>query len=124
MDREVGEIVAAVRDMANRIPDPCGLAQAVSIGMVDMGLVRSVEAVREDGAWSVTIRARVTSPECLHFVYFERELRAALRARSDIGQVHVEWDSGLDWLPDDMSEAARTRLRQRRHQIAALADAT
>jgi metal-sulfur cluster biosynthetic enzyme len=124
MDREDAAIIADVRDLANRIPDPCGLAQALSIGMVDMGLVRSVEAVREHGAWNITVRARVTSPECLHFVYFERELRAALGARADIGQVHIEWDSGLDWLPEDMSEAARARLRERRHQIAAVAGPT
>jgi len=123
MHGEIGyaarELVARVRDMANQIPDPCGLAQSQSIGMADMGLLRAIEAVNKNGAWSVTIRARVTSPECLHFVYFERELRAALRTLPEIGEVHVEWDNGLDWTPEDMNDVARARLRERRNRVIA-----
>lgn len=113
-----GEIVAAVYAAANRIPDPCGLAQAASIGMVDMGLIRKIDAYREGNAWCVTVRARVTSPECLHFVYFEKELRAALDEIPEIGRVEIDWDAGLDWTPDDMSEAARARLQERRKRLS------
>lgn len=111
------EIVERVRRTANQVLDPCGLAQAVSIGLVDMGLVREVVAERRSDGWEVTIHARVTSPECLHFVYFEREIRAALEADPHIRKITIEWQNGLDWTPNDMSAATRQRLRERREKL-------
>ena len=86
-----------VLDAANRIDEPCGLAQGLSVGMVDMGLIRDVE-VKASGRerWNVHVRARVTSPDCLHFVYFERELRAAVANIVDVAEFSIEWSDGSD----------------------------
>jgi metal-sulfur cluster biosynthetic enzyme len=108
------ELTERILAAANQILEPCGMAQGLSIGMVDMGLIRSVDLEQRDSRWHVRIRARVTSPDCLHFVYFERELRAAIGAITDIDEINVEWTDGSDWTPDDMSDAVRAQLRMRR----------
>jgi metal-sulfur cluster biosynthetic enzyme len=101
---------------ANRILEPCGLAQGLSVGMVDMGLIRGVDVDQRDSGWSVRVRARVTSPDCLHFVYFERELRAAIAAIAEFERIDVEWIDGSDWSPDDMSPQLREQLNDRRRK--------
>ena len=104
-----------VLDEANRIKEPCGLAQGLSVGMVDMGLIRDVEVKACDGGrWNVHVRARVTSPDCLHFVYFERELRAAVVNIVDVAEFSIEWSDGSDWTPDCMSADLRGQLKERR----------
>lgn len=116
-DRAAESIASRIREAANRIPDPCGMGQGLSIGMADMGLIREVDVRQSEEQWKVTVRARVTSPDCLHVVYFERELRAAVAAMPDIGQFAIEWDGGYDWTPECMSEALRSRMKERRARL-------
>ena len=84
-----------------------------------MGLIREIDVRRSGKVWNVLLRARVTSPDCLHFVYFERELLAAAKQIPEIGHVEIEWDGGFDWTPESMSEAVRIRMKERRAKIAA-----
>ena len=110
-------IVRRVLDEANRIDEPCGLAQGLSVGMVDMGLIRDVEVKACGGErWNVHVRARVTSPDCLHFVYFERELRAAIANIVDVAEFSIEWSDGSDWTPESMSADLREQLKERRRR--------
>lgn len=90
------------------------MAQGLSIGMVDMGLIAGVDVDRRESRWHVKVRARVTSPDCLHFVYFERELRAAIAGIADVEKVDIEWTDGSDWTPEDMSPQLREQLYGRR----------
>lgn len=113
---EAAELERRILDQANQIMEPCGLAQGLSVGMVDMGLIRAVQAERCGGLWSVSVKATVTSPDCQHFVYFERELRAAIHSNGEIGEVSIEWADGSDWTPDSMSENLRQQLRERRQK--------
>jgi metal-sulfur cluster biosynthetic enzyme len=106
---------------ANQILEPCGLGQGLSIGMVDMGLIGGVDVEQGDAGWHVKIRARVTSPDCLHFVYFERELRAAVTGIDNIDKIDIEWTDCLDWSPDRMSPKVREQMAERRRrQLAAI----
>jgi metal-sulfur cluster biosynthetic enzyme len=117
--RQLAELILAA---ANQILEPCGLAQGLSVGMVDMGLIRGVDVEQKGSNWSVRVRARVTSPDCLHFVYFERELRAAIAAIADFEKIDVEWIDGSDWTPDDMSPQLREQMNDRRRkQLKAMA---
>ncbi len=110
-------IVRRVLDEANRIKEPCGLAQGLIVGMVDMGLIRDVEVKACGGErWNVHVRARVTSPDCSHFVYFERELRAAIANVVDVAAVFIEWSDGSDWTPECMSADLREQLKERRRR--------
>jgi metal-sulfur cluster biosynthetic enzyme len=117
-DRTLSEqLVERVLAAANQILEPCGMAQGLSIGMVDMGLIAGVDVNRRDSRWHVKVRARVTSPDCLHFVYFERELRSAIAAIAEVEKIDVVWtDYGSDWTPDDMSPQIRRRLNERRQR--------
>ena len=116
-------IMRQILDAANYIKEPCGLAQGLSVGMVDMGLIRDVE-VKEcgSGGWNVHVRARVTSPDCLHFVYFERELRAAVLKIVDVAEFFIEWSDGADWTPDSMSADLREQLKERRRRKMSLVE--
>jgi metal-sulfur cluster biosynthetic enzyme len=116
-DGTAEDVASRVRDAANRIQEPCGMAQGLAIGMVDMGLIREIDVQRCEKHWNVTVRARVTSPDCLHVVYFERELRAAVATIAGIGQFRMEWDGGYDWTPECMSEALRVRMKERRAHL-------
>lgn len=103
------EMIEMVREKANGIHDPCGLAQGAAIGLGDMGLIRKLAASRVgDGHWKVDLTLRFTSPGCLYFDYFERCLHAAV---ADDGiELNIYWDDQFDWTPSDMAEAARKKL--------------
>ena len=105
------EDVIAVRGVANEVYDPCGLARGVSIGIADMGLIRSLNVERLKDGCGVTLRIRLTSPGCFYFFYFEREIRDRLKAVPQIKSVNMEWDQILDWTPDEISESAQLRFQ-------------
>ena len=42
------QLVERVLDAANQILEPCGMAQGLSIGMVDMGLIAGVDVKQSD----------------------------------------------------------------------------
>ena len=115
------QLTESILAAANQILEPCGMAQGLSIGMVDMGLIAGIDLDQRDSRWRVKVRARVTSPDCLHFVYFERELRAAIAPIADFEKIEVEWTDGSDWTPDDMSPQLREQLYgRRRKQLEAI----
>ena len=103
------EVVAKVREKANGIHDPCGLAQGTAIGLADMGLIRRLTAsCMSDGRWKVDLTLRFTSPGCFYFEYFENRLNASV---ADDGiDLNMIWDDQFDWSPNDMAETARKRL--------------
>ena len=113
------DLAARVRAAANAIPDLCSLAQGHPIGMTDMGLIRTVSAFAAPGGWLVRIQARVTAPDCLHMVYFERELHAAVATLPGIVGIEFEWDGGYDWTPEAMAESVRIAMKRRRDRILA-----
>lgn len=114
------KIVELVMSVSNEIYDPCGLAQGASIGMADMGLIRSVEATRtECGQWHVKVTIRFTSPGCFYFGYFERRLAEVLEPYQEL-DLAVEWDDRLDWTPDDLAPGARLKLAAVRRQISSV----
>ena len=103
------EVIEKVREKANGIHDPCGLAQGAAIGLVDMGLIRKLAASRmNDGHWKVDLTFRFTSPGCFYFEYFENRLNAAVA--EDGIELNMIWDNQFDWTPNDMAEAARKKL--------------
>ena len=103
------EVIAKIREKANEIHDPCGLAQGAAIGLVDMGLIRCLQArPNSDGHWTVDLTLRFTSPGCLYFSYFEDRLTAA--AVIEGIELNIQWDERFDWTPNDMAATARRKL--------------
>jgi metal-sulfur cluster biosynthetic enzyme len=103
------EVIAKIREKANEIHDPCGLAQGAAIGLVDMGLIRCLTARPDsDGHWTVDLTLRFTSPGCLYFSYFEDRLNAA--AAIEGIELKIRWDDRFDWTPNEMASGARRKL--------------
>ncbi|CAN5690510.1 hypothetical protein BH20ACI3_BH20ACI3_08760 [soil metagenome] len=113
------ELITLVRSVANEVYDPCGLALGTSIGIADMGLIRSLSVERLENGWGVTLRLRFTSPGCFYFVYFEREIRDRLKGVRQIKSLNIEWDKVVDWTPEDISAAAQLKLKEYREKLLA-----
>ncbi len=82
-----------------------------------MGLLRQIQAEPEPEGWSITMQLRLTSPGCLYFFAFKDNLEERLSAHPQISRVVVDWDQSLDWTPEDLTPAARSRLDERRRTL-------
>jgi metal-sulfur cluster biosynthetic enzyme len=111
------ELLEYIRRTADTIHDPCGMATGVRLGLNEMGLVRRVETEPDAEGWSVRMQLRLTSPGCLYFFAFKDNLEERLTAHPQISRVVVDWDPSLDWTPEDLSPAARSKLEQRRREL-------
>ena len=56
---------ATVREVINQVVDPCSASIGIPIGLVDLGLVRSVEVDNAADRPDVIVRLRLTSPGCM-----------------------------------------------------------
>ena len=110
------QVAAYIRERINEVMDPCSQAQGVPIGLCDMGLVRAIEVVPQDGGWSVRLKLRLTSPGCFYFVYFEESIRQRL-VDPAIKHLEISFDSGLDWTPEALAPSAQRRLQAQRARL-------
>jgi len=117
--------IERVSEALQEVLDPCSVGRGVPAGLVDMGMVKGVGlSSTPDGRPMVTVELRITSPACTFQPYFEREVRARLAAIDGLDEVRIEWDSEFDWCDDDMSQALKQRLREKRQNLLAMANPT
>ena len=114
---EAHEVVAYIRCKADGVPDPCGMAVGVQLGLNEMGLLREVRVEPDAEGWSVRVRLRLTSPGCQYYFLFKDTLEEQLITHPQISRVVVDWDPTLDWTPADLSPEARDRLEERRSAL-------
>jgi metal-sulfur cluster biosynthetic enzyme len=100
------------------IKDPCSVGFGEPMGLVEMGLIRSVE-ISPKGDVSVCLR--LTSPFCEMIGFFKTAAVEKLQNLPSVGSVAVEADSGFDWSPEYMSPL---RQQQRRERLGALREAS
>lgn len=113
--RDADAVRDYVRQAADTVHDPCGMAVGVRIGLDEMGLLRRIEAEKDDrSCWSVRADLRLTGPGCQYFFAFKANLEELLMAHPQISHAVVEWDPSLDWSPENLSRAARSKLEKRR----------
>ena len=98
----------------DEIKDPCSVGFGNPMGLVEMGLVRSVE-ISPGG--DVSIGLRLTSPFCEMIGFFKHTALEKISELPSVGSVAIETDSGFDWSPEFMSPA---RQQQRREHVRAL----
>ncbi|MDM9384662.1 hypothetical protein QUB80_28770 [Chlorogloeopsis sp. ULAP01] len=115
------DVIALVQTKMNEVYDPCGLARGLSIGMVDMGLICSINVEPVDNAWKVFLRIRFTSAGCEYFPYFEREIRERLEVYQQIESISLEWDKNMDWTPDNLSKVAKSKLEEHNEKLLSAA---
>jgi metal-sulfur cluster biosynthetic enzyme len=102
-----------VMSLLHGIVDPCSVATNVPLSIVEMGMVEKVEIA----SGKVVIAFRVTSPFCHALPYFEMEVERVLGGVRGIEAVKCIFDHGANWQPDDMTEAARQKLADRREFV-------
>jgi metal-sulfur cluster biosynthetic enzyme len=100
----------AVLTALARVVDPCSIATGVPIGLPEMGMVKTIDITRDD----VTVTLRLTSPTCWQAANMIAKVEEILGAIAGGRQVRCALDPTWDWMPDMMSEGARSRLRERR----------
>jgi metal-sulfur cluster biosynthetic enzyme len=106
-----------VRRVADGITDPCSVALGTQMGLDELGLIRDVSLIPAEGGGSdVTIRVGLTSPSCLYWLHFERELRARVGELDGVASVTVDRDQSYDWDEDRIAPEARRRLAERRRR--------
>lgn len=94
----------------DEIKDPCSVGFGDPMGLVEMGLVRSVE-ISPGG--DVNVCLRLTSPFCEMIGFFKNTAVDKISDLPSVGSVAVETDSGFDWSPEFMSPARQQRRRER-----------
>lgn len=117
-------VLEYVRRTADGIHDPCGMATGVRLGLNEMGLLRRVHTEPDPEGWNVRVQLRLTSPGCVYFFAFKDNIEERLTAHPQISRVVVDWDPTLDWTPEDLSPAARSKLEERRRSLWQGGDAT
>ena len=114
---EAHEVLEYIRRTADGVPDPCGMAVGVRLGLNEMGLLREVQAEHDAEGWSVRVRLRLTSPGCQYYFLFKDTLEERLTVHPQISRVVVDWDPVLDWTPADLSPDAQDKLGERRRAL-------
>ena len=107
-----------VRRVLDEIKDPCSVGFGDPMGLVEMGLVRSVDV---SPAGDVTVGLRLTSPFCEMIGFFKHTAVDRIRSLPSVESVTVEADSGFDWSPEYMSPDRQEQRRQRRAALRASA---
>lgn len=100
------EVLACLDD----VHDPCSVVNATPMGLVEMGLVDSVDVA---GNGDIDIRLRLTSPFCEMIGFMRTAALEKIAALEEAGVVTISTDSGFEWTPDHMSPAARRRRERR-----------
>jgi metal-sulfur cluster biosynthetic enzyme len=97
----------------NEVSDPCSAATNVTLSIVEMGMVGSVEIAAE----SVVVALRMTSPLCHALPYFQMEVERVLADIPGIVGVKCSFDHGGNWQPDNMTVGAQRKLADRREFV-------
>jgi metal-sulfur cluster biosynthetic enzyme len=103
-------LIAAVYAELDKIIDPCSSASVTPMGLVEMGLIRTVE-ISDNGA--VDVFLRLTSPTCQMVIYMAKETIRLVSDLPMVTAVQVHPDEGLDWDPDLIAPEVAARRRRR-----------
>jgi metal-sulfur cluster biosynthetic enzyme len=91
------------------IIDPCSAAHGRPMGIVEFGIVKSVEA---DGG-DITVLLQLTSPTCMMVGMLSAQIREAAMQVPGVESVTVKSDQGLDWEPEFIDTDAVRRRHDR-----------
>jgi metal-sulfur cluster biosynthetic enzyme len=114
---DLGQVLEHIRRTADTVHDPCGMAVGVRLGLTEMGLLRQIQAEQDADGWSVRVQLRLTSPGCQYFFMFKDNLEERLAEHPQISYAVVNWDPTIDWTPEDLTPAARSKLEKRRRAL-------
>ena len=107
-------VESLVRAALDTVLDPCSEVAGVPAGILEMGLVRSLEVQNGPHGALVRVAIGVTEPTCLMGPSFVSGARERLAAVPGVARVEVTLSSDPDWSPLDMSPDYRARLTEHR----------
>jgi metal-sulfur cluster biosynthetic enzyme len=108
--------VEQVREALRGVVDPCSVAAATPMNIVEMGLVDRIEP---DGD-GIAIRLSLTSPSCMMLGQLLDQIDEHVRPVLDGRRPVVSLDDGMTWTPDRMTGAAREARESRRRVLLSL----
>jgi len=112
---EQDALLDRVRTCLNEVIDPCSVTAGAPAGLVDMGLVRTLQvARREDGRTEAVVAIGITHPFCMMAGVFLNEVRKRLAEIEGLDHAEVSLDSETMWTPAEMTETYRQRLEATR----------
>ncbi|GAA4527429.1 MULTISPECIES: metal-sulfur cluster assembly factor [Nonomuraea] len=120
MEAEQQDLVARVLDACNAVQDPCSLGVGQPMGIVDMGLVESVEVrnAADGRAVGVALKLITTAPMCMYSPYFEQSVRRELASElPQLEDVAITWGDSTEWDESRMTPAGRERLVANRKSV-------
>jgi metal-sulfur cluster biosynthetic enzyme len=110
-----------VLEALNTVTDPCSLVAGVRAGLVDMGLVSSVEiAGNAHDGFQVRVMLGLTEPSCLMGHAFVPQARAALAAVPNVIGVEVKMDFKLPFIWNEAHMTPEYRARLEVHRASSL----
>jgi metal-sulfur cluster biosynthetic enzyme len=107
-------VESRVRAALDTVRDPCSEVAGVPAGILEMGLVRSLDVHDGPDGALVRVAIGVTEPTCLMGPSFVSGARERLAAVPGVARVEVTLSSDPDWSPLDMSPDYRARLAEHR----------
>lgn len=107
-----------ILERIDSVQDPCSLAQAIPVGISEMGMVTDVRISDPgpSGHRDVELVLRLTAPGCMYVPFMDRSIRATVSELSEVGEIAIEWSPDSDWSPADISEPARLRIAEARER--------
>lgn len=120
MESEQQELVTRILDACNAVQDPCSLGVGQPMGIVDMGLVESVDVSDAAGGRGRTVALKLitTAPMCMYSPYFEQSVRRELTSKMpDLGDIAITWGDSTEWDESRMTPAGQARLAANRKSV-------
>lgn len=105
---------SVVSEILNKIIDPCSAVAGVPSGLVDMGMVDSIDiSTHEDGV-HIEIELLMTEFGCLMAVPFRVTATEALSSLPEVACVDIRLCTSKEWSEDLMTPSTRHSMTERR----------
>lgn len=114
MSHQLEQLEAKVLAALGLVYDPCSVAAASPLSIVDMGLL--VDWSEQDGQLHVQLCQ--TFAGCTMAPKFMAAAEVELAKIPGISKVHVELDPAFFWTPDRMTETGKATMEERRNRFS------
>jgi metal-sulfur cluster biosynthetic enzyme len=94
-----------IRACLDEVKDPCSLGAGTPLGLGEMGMIERV-LIDDD---QIVVGLRLTAPSCYMHGWFIEEINREVGSVAPGWKVQVEFDAGMNWSPDLMSDEVKAR---------------
>ncbi|MGQ4598934.1 iron-sulfur cluster assembly protein [Nocardia sp. R6R-6] len=105
--KRMDDLADRIYEQLREVIDPCSVGSGNPMNIVEMGLIKAIDI----NGGAVRIDMCLTSPTCMMLEHFVAEARRFIGRLPGVTEVDVRGDVGLEWTPDRIDDAARSRRR-------------